>query len=243
MEQPIELSLSSIVNKFPATASLFEKYDLDFCCKGKLTLKEACKDDQVKFKTVEHALHRMIENEWTNKDVVHFENSDLSDLIDHIVSKHHHYVKESMPLIFSHLEKVSTKHGDRHPELHQIYQLFAELKMDMEQHMFKEENILFPRIKEINKSSGSDIPYRITDKQFLNTPIHVMMDEHDKAGNILHEIKMLSNHYSAPENACTTYRLSFDELKEFEHDLHKHVHLENNILFPRAVELMTKAIG
>jgi regulator of cell morphogenesis and NO signaling len=235
MEKTIELSLSAIVNKFPSAAGLFEKFDLDYCCHGKHTLKEACKDDSTKFEKVGHALHRIVEDEQTNSNIRNFENEDLGVLIDHIVNKHHHYVKESMPMILAHLEKVSTRHGDRNPELLKVYQLFAELKMEMEQHMYKEENILFPRIKEVNNALKAPVLRWFVDRQFLSAPINIMQDEHEKAGDIMHEIKKLTANYTPPAEACTTYRLSFNELKQFEHDLHRHVHLENNILFPRAI--------
>jgi|SRR5215203_1044803 len=240
MERTIDLSLSSIVNKFPAAAGLFEKFDLDYCCHGKHTLKEACKDDTEKFQKVEHMLHRIAENDLTNVDIHNFENEDMGELIKHIVNKHHSYLKESMPTILAHLEKVSTRHGDKNPELFEVYQLFDELKMDMEQHMYKEENILFPRINEINNSLKSSSLHQVVDRQFLNAPINVLQDEHERAGDILKEIKKLTSDYTPPSTACTTYRLSFDELKHFEHDLHRHVHLENNILFPRAVEAQTR---
>jgi len=231
-----ELSLSAIVNKYPSAAGLFEKFDLDYCCKGKHTLREACKDDAIKFQKVEHALHRIAEDELTNNDKHNFEKEDLGVLINHIVNKHHRYVKESMPMIMAHLEKVSTRHGDKNPELFEVYQLFNELKMDMEQHMYKEENILFPRINEVNQLVKSPALRRSIESHYLEAPINVMQDEHERAGDILHEIKKLTADYTPPPDACTTYRLSFDELKQFEHDLHRHVHLENNILFPRAVE-------
>jgi len=234
-----ELTLSAIVNKFPSTAGLFEKFDLDYCCHGKQTLREACNEDVAKFNEVENALHK-IAQEVSNTQLPSFEKEDLGVIIHHIVNKHHRYVKEAMPMIMAHLEKVSVRHGDRNPELYEIYGLFVELKMDMEQHMYKEENILFPRINEVNNSLKSEVLSLSIDRQFLNAPINVMQDEHEKAGHILHEIKKLTADYTPPPGACTTYRLSFDELKEFEHDLHRHVHLENNILFPRAVEAQNR---
>jgi len=236
MENNLELNLATIVTKFPAAAGLFDKFDLDYCCHGRQTLREACKDDNLKFNKIEHALHRIAEEEITHNDHHSFENEDLNVLINHIVNKHHKYVKESMPVILAHLEKVSTRHGDRNPELYEIYQLFEELKMDMEHHMYKEENILFPRIKEVNNATKSPALSHSIDHRFLMAPITVMEGDHERAGNILHEIKKLSDNYTPPPGACTTYRVSFEELKQFELDLHRHVHLENNILFPRAMK-------
>jgi regulator of cell morphogenesis and NO signaling len=236
METTSELHLSEIVRKYPAAAALFEKYDLDYCCHGRQTVAEACEGDLSKFHKVEHGLHRIFENELTNTTAVHFEKMTAEELIRHIVQKHHAYVRESMPVILSHLQKVFTKHGSRHPELKNILELFEEVKLEMEQHMFKEEQILFPRIQAIEKNyHAKDINH--FDKFFISSPIGVMEIEHEKAGDALHQIREFTNHYTPPEDACTTHRLTYAELKEFEHDLHQHVHLENNILFPKALEM------
>jgi regulator of cell morphogenesis and NO signaling len=237
METIDELHVAEIVRKYPASAALFEKYDIDYCCHGKQTLREACEGDLVKFQKVEHALHRIYENELTNTAVVHFESMDLGELINHIINKHHHYIKEYMPVIEAHVHKVFTKHGQRHPELAKIYELFMEVKAEMEQHMFKEEHILFPRIKLINEAFKEKKSVAGFNNSFLSAPIGVMEMEHEKAGDALHLIRELTNNYLPPEDGCTTHRLTYAELKEFEHDLHQHVHLENNILFPKALEM------
>ena len=238
---PEENTLAEIVRKFPAAAALFEKYDLDYCCHGKATLREACKDETI-FKKVDHALHRIIENEWTNTETVHFDSLPAGELIDHIVSKHHAFVKNSSPLIYAHLEKASLKHSARHPELQKIFQLFARVKTEMEQHMFKEENILFPRIKDVQDALLQTASPWTAGKNYVLAPIQVMQEEHDLAGSILHEIKLESDYFKVPEDACATYRLCYDELKQFEHDLHQHVHLENNILFPKAIAMQQRLI-
>jgi regulator of cell morphogenesis and NO signaling len=232
-----EKTLAQLVTLNPTAAVVFEKYGLDFCCKGKRTLEEACSEDHLKLKTVEHELEKILQMNLSVPEDRHLDKMDLDELIDYIISRHHHYVKESMPMIHSHLQKVVSKHGEKHPELNDILQLFTEVKEEMEQHMYKEENILFPRIKEINTAHKSLSANWIPDKYYISAPIEVMEGEHDKAGNILAEIKKLTANYTAPDNACTTYRLSFNELNDFELNLHQHVHLENNILFPRALEM------
>jgi regulator of cell morphogenesis and NO signaling len=232
-----ELTLSEIVRKFSSAAPLFEKYDLDYCCHGKRTLQEACEGDLVKFSKVEHSLHRIFENELNNTNVVHFEKMEVADLINHIVNKHHYYVKENVPLIYAHLEKVSSKHGNHHPELLKIFELFNEVKIEMEQHMLKEEHVLFPRIKILAEALRENQLASPPVKAFIAAPVRMMEMEHEKVGEALHLIRELTNNYNPPAEACTTYRLSFNELKEFEHDLHQHVHLENNILFPKALEM------
>jgi len=243
MEMEMELTLAEIVQKYPSAASLFEKYDLDYCCHGKRSLEQACEGDLTKYQRVEHALQDVIDHEMAKANFVHYENMGAEELIDHIVVKHHWYLKNSMPVIHAHLKKVSTKHGDRHPQLKQIFELFDELKREMENHMFKEEEILFPRIKDLSEVFHTRNIYqiagsnRLPGKLNVSSPINMMETEHEKAGSILHLIRELTDNYVPPADACTTYRLTFSELKEFEQDLHQHVHLENNILFPEAMKL------
>ena len=240
MESINEKTLAQIVSLKPSAAVVFEKYDLDFCCKGKRTLQQACKEDQIKLRAVEHELDKIFRHNLLLPGDTHFDKMDSSSLVDYIMGKHHQYVKESMPIIHSHLQKVVFKHGDSHPELHSIFKHFCDVKEELEQHMYKEENILFPRIKEIHDALEKSKMHWMPDKYYLSAPIQVMEEEHDNAGNSLHEIRKLTQNYNPPDNACTTYRLSFNELKEFELDLHQHVHLENNILFPRAQEMQEK---
>lgn len=229
------LTLAQIVNNNHQAASVFEKYRLDFCCKGKRSLEQACTEQQVPVADVMSDL----ENVFTKNDKgsVDFEKMNLAKLCDHIVQTHHAYVKDQMPQIYAYLQKVSSKHGERHPELYKIFQTFAAVKEEMEGHMKKEELILFPRIKELQKLADNEDAHLQLNITYLQSPINVMEQEHDHAGNLLNDIRLLSNDYTVPQDACTTYRLSFAALKAFELDLHQHVHLENNILFPKAIQL------
>jgi len=229
------LSLAQIVNNNHQAASVFEKYHLDFCCKGKRSLEQACTEQELSISKVTEDLENIITKD--NNSTVDFEKMNLAQLADYIVQAHHAYVKNEMPQIYAYLDKVSSKHGERHPELHKIFQIFTAVKEEMDGHMKKEELILFPRIKELEKladNENSNLQLSIT---YLQSPITVMEQEHDHAGNLLNEIRILSNDYTPPQDACTTYRLSFAALKAFELDLHQHVHLENNILFPKAIEI------
>jgi len=228
------LSLAQIVNNNHQAASVFEKYHLDFCCKGKRSLEKACAEQQLSILKVTEDL----ENSFTknNNSPVDFENMNLTQLADYIVQTHHAYVKNEMPQIHAYLQKVSSKHGERHPELYKIFQTFNAVKEEMEGHMKKEELILFPRIKELQKLADNENANLQLNITYLQSPITVMEQEHDHAGNLLNDIRILSNDYTPPQDACTTYRLSFAALKAFELDLHQHVHLENNILFPKAME-------
>ena len=144
-----------------------------------------------------------------------------------------------MPQIFAYLQRVSSKHGDRHPEMYKVFEAFNAVKEEMEEHMKKEELILFPRIKSLETliTEKTELKLNIT---YLQAPINMMEEEHEQAGKLLAEIRELTNNYAPPDDACTTYRLSFAALKAFELDLHQHVHLENNILFPKAIDLFKK---
>ena len=230
------LSLAQIVNNNHKAASVFEKYHLDFCCKGKRSLEQACSEQQLPISLVSEDLENIFTN--GNSDAaVDFEKMNLTQLSDYIVQTHHAYVKSEMPQIYAYLQKVSSKHGERHPELYKIFETFAAVKEEMEGHMKKEELILFPRMKELQKladNENANLQLNITS---LQSPITVMEQEHDHAGSLLNDIRIFTNDYTPPQDACTTYRLSFAALKAFELDLHQHVHLENNILFPKAIGL------
>ena len=233
-EQLSSLTLAQIVNSNHKAASVFEKYHLDFCCKGKRSLQQACTEQQIELSQVEGELGYVFSKDITGN--IDFDKMSLTQLCEYIVQTHHAYVKNEMPQIYAYLHKVTSKHGDRHPELHKIFQTFAAVKEEMEGHMKKEELILFPRIKELEKLANSDNGQFQMNIGYLQSPINVMEHEHDHAGTQLNEIRLLTNNYTPPQDACTTYRLSFAALQAFELDLHQHVHRENNILFPKAIE-------
>lgn len=226
----VSKTLAQIVKENYQTASVFEKYNLDFCCKGKRSLKQACDEDNLPTELIVEEVNSLIKQE--TAPAIQFDRLSLTVLIDYIVSAHHAYTKRELPQIFAYLQKVSSKHGDRHPELNLIFETFAELKEEMDLHMKKEELILFPKIKELERGLKQSAPI-----MNIQAPIAVMEDEHDHAGRCLEQIRQLSNNYNPPVDACTTYRLSFEALQAFERDLHQHVHLENNILFPKAIEM------
>lgn len=235
MENLNSLTLAQIVKSNFKTATVFEKYHLDFCCKGKRSLDQACVEQQLPVNDVVAELENVFANS-ENQNTIPFEQMNLAQLCDYIVNTHHAYVRNEMPQIFEYLYKVKTKHGERHPELYKIYETFAAVKEEMEGHMKKEEMILFPRVKELQRMSEEENAVPQVNITYLQAPISVMEQEHDHAGAMLNEIRMLSNEYTPPNDACTTYALSFAGLKAFELDLHQHVHLENNILFPKALD-------
>ena len=230
-------SLAQIVNDNHKAASVFEKYNLDFCCKGKRSLEEACREKSL---PVEKLLSELEAVENNCEVPADFANMTLTKLADYIVSKHHAYVKAEMPQIFAYLERVAMKHGDRHPEMRKVFEIFSAIKNELDEHLDKEELILFPRI-EAAEEEASEKRTANMDVFYVQHPIQIMEAEHENAGQLMAEIRQLTDNYTPPKDACTTYRLSFAALQAFESDLHQHVHLENNILFPKAIKLFQKA--
>jgi regulator of cell morphogenesis and NO signaling len=221
-------TLSQIVTENYQAARVFEKYGLDFCCKGKRPLEEACREKNLPTAEIEKELKCVIDGDSSTND---FNQMSLTELAEYIVRVHHSYVKQTMPEILGYLLRVAAKHGDRFPYMKEVHALFSEVNEELTQHLMKEERIVFPRIKQLELS---DAPIHAVD--LINAPISIMEDEHEEAGTALAKIRELTNNYTAPVGACTTFQLSLASLQAFELDLHRHVHLENNILFPRALK-------
>ena len=234
MNQLISKTLSGIVNDQFQAASVFEKYHLDYCCKGKRTLEQACLEQNVPVDKVVVDLQNIPQS--TGNDI-DFNNITLIQLAEYIVHVHHAYVKNEMPQIISFLQKVSSKHGNKHPEVYKISKLFFELSIEMTEHMNDEETILFHRIKQLEKLGFEPVPLDNIMKDYMKSPIVKMEHEHDEAGNKMNEIRLLTNNYTPPLDACTTFKLMYACLSAFETDLHHHVNLENSILFPKALLL------
>ncbi|MBL0359173.1 MAG: iron-sulfur cluster repair di-iron protein [Chitinophagaceae bacterium] len=228
-----EQTLASIVTAHHQTVPVLEKYNLDFCCKGKRTLTQACTEKGL---SVEEVL-KELESTTESNATVQFAELNAEQLIQHILLRHHFYVKQSMPTIQEHLTKVANKHGDRFPYMNEVLNIFIQLRNELSLHLQKEETILFPRIKEVAALSHFNQKKNIG-SNYIFGPVSVMESEHDEAGEAMSKIRELTNNYTAPEEACTTFKVSLAELKEFEEDLHKHVHLENNLLFPMAEKML-----
>ena len=229
MNELLNKTISQIVTDHHQTAGVFEKYGIDFCCKGKRPLIDACAEKRLNKEAVIQELAHAIATEKPAND---FNTMPLTELADHIVRVHHTYVKFNMPQISEYVTRVATKHGDRFPYMKQVAALFLELQHEMNDHMMKEEKVLFPRIKQLANEKSTDHAIG-----FYEGPISVMEDEHERAGTIMQQIRELTNNYTAPQDACTTFRQSLASLQAFEADLHQHVHLENYILFPKAIAL------
>lgn len=237
----VNSNIKDIVIANYKTAEVFEKYNIDFCCNGKRLLKDVLQEKNLKGNDVINDLINIIKSESSAEE--NFDEYDLKKLIDHIVNVHHKYVVEAIPRIKTHLEKVISKHGEKYQFLLEIGNLFSQVSKELENHLFKEEQILFPFINYLVNCQKDGEKPRSRSFGTIKSPIRQMEIEHDAAGNILHRIRELTGDYKLPEDACTTFTLTYEELKEFESDLHKHIHLENYILFPRAVELENTLIN
>lgn len=228
-------TVGQIVARNYNTANVFEKYSIDFCCGGNKTLQTVCAEKQLKFDT----LYGEIE-EAAIKQVAPSQNANnwsLPFLTEFISQTHHRYIKESIPVLLKYTQKIASVHGKNHPELITIAHLFNQLSQDLLQHMEKEETILFPYISKLHEAYLNQTPVQPTPFGQSNNPIQVMEQEHETAGEMLHQIRELSQNYTLPPDACNTYGVTYARLQEFETDLHRHVHLENNILFPKTKAL------
>lgn len=229
------LTLSEIVTKNFKAAAVFESYNLDFCCRGNKPLNSACDEKGIDTTAVLSDLTNLFVTPGESNG--RYDEWNLDFLSDYIVYNHHSYVRNMIPLITAHTQKVAMVHGKNHPETIEAAKIFTIVYKDLKQHMMKEEEILFPYIKQLVKaaknSSKTEKPYFGT----VENPIKMMEAEHQSAGDELFELRRITNNYTPPEDACNTFKICYKELKDFEEDLHKHVHLENNILFPKAIVL------
>ena len=228
-------TLAGIVTHDHRAAAVLEKYHLDFCCKGKRTLADACAEKGLSHGEVVTELESL--NGGIDVRQMPFNEMTAEQLISHIVTHHHFYVKETMPQIYAHLERVAFKHGETFPEMVEVFRLFAAIRNEMTMHMQKEEMILFPAIKKAEYAfiNQEDLG---SETNIIRGAINVMEMEHDSAGDMMMKIQALTGNYEPPIGACMTFRISLAELKAFEEDLHRHVHLENNILFPMAKQFL-----
>lgn len=232
-----ESSIGELVAKDLRKAEVFKKFNIDFCCGGKKTLSQVCKDKNINIKEIEEELDKL-----STVTTAPQNYNDLAPdfLVDYIINTHHKYVKASLPAILEYTLKVAKVHGKDHIEVVTIHDLFKEAAEELDSHMKKEENVLFPYIKQLVQQSSNQKPN--CSFGTVQNPIRMMEHEHDVVGNIFKTIRELSNNYTPPEGACTTYRLSYQKLEEFENDLHQHIHLENNILFPKSIKLESETL-
>jgi len=243
IEQEVPTTIGQIVAGNFRTAEVFRKYNIDFCCKGHRKLSDVCKEKQLDQDAIERELAEKVARS-ANASDLEFARMPLDDLADLIVQEYHSYVRENIPTLLAYLTKVNKVHGNNHPELNEILILFIGCGEELTHHMLKEEAILFPAIKKLAEAerlkNGLSKPFFFGT---LSNPIDAMKQEHTTEGDRAARLTELTANFTPPEDACTTYRVSYQKLHEFINELYTHIHLENNILFPRAVELEKKICG
>jgi regulator of cell morphogenesis and NO signaling len=217
------------------TAEVFQRHGIDFCCKGNRSIEDACNSAGI---SVERVLREVAEiTAPLASGRPRFNSWDLGTLVSYIQVNHHAFVRRTLPVLLTHTQKVAKVHGDAHPEMREVAHLFSLVAVEMTSHMAKEEQILFPYIVALEQASGVNAGLPPSPFGTVRNPIRMMEAEHESAGDAMARIRALTAGYAIPEGACTTYRVCLQELEAFERDLHEHVHLENNILFPRALQL------
>jgi len=235
MENNVNATIGEIVTKDFRTASVFTEYGIDFCCGGNKTLQKACEEKSVNVSELQEKLNEVTQSKVGND--LDFNSWDLDLLADYIEKTYHRYIKEKTPVILQYLEKIREVHGAHHPELSEIYNLFSHSAMDLGMHLQKEERILFPMIRQLVEDKDSGQGAELGHCGTIENPISVMMSEHVTEGERFDNISELSHGYTIPSDGCNTYQAAYTLLAEFEQNLHKHIHLENNILFPKAIKL------
>jgi regulator of cell morphogenesis and NO signaling len=225
----------------PTSIRVFEHYGIDYCCGGRKPLAEACAASSLEVDAVLTALERAAQGSALATE--DWSKASLEALCSHIMATHHAYVKSELPRLAVLAEKVVRRHGDTQAELQLIQAKLAKLDEELTQHLAKEEAILFPYVVKLERAlrSGGVMPHGCFGT--VANPIAMMTAEHDAADGLIAGIRDLSHHFTTPTGACPTYHAFYDGLREFEQDLHQHIHLENNILFPRAIQLETGAAG
>jgi len=238
METLEKITIGEYVAKDFRTAAIFSKYGIDFCCKGNRTIDEACQKKDINANELIEQLDIVLNTK--NDSGIDFKSWPLDLLADYIEKTHHRYVEEKIPVLLQFLDKLCKVHGANHPELFEINELFIGCAAELTQHMKKEELILFPFIKKMVATRSNNEALQQPHFGTVDNPIAMMMHEHDAEGERFRKIETLTNNYTPPADACNTYRVTFNMLADFEQDLHKHIHLENNILFPEAALLEKK---
>lgn len=236
---PTTQTVREIALEQPSSIRVFEKFGIDYCCGGRKPLADACIAGNLEVDTVIAALEAAAKA--SDSEGENWAGKSLESLSTHIVTMHHAYVKRELPRLAVLAEKVVNRHGPTKTELPVIAATLTQLDKELTQHLAKEEAVLFPYITDLERAAaiGAAKPHSCFGT--VANPIAMMTQEHEGAGTLLAEIRRLSHDFTTPEDACPTFHAFYDGLKEFEQDLHQHIHLENNILFPRAIELEESA--
>lgn len=221
--------LGELVTEDFRIAEVFKHAGIDFCCGGKKTLEQACMEKNIDLKSIEQEI-RAIEKAPVLSNV-NFKNWEPGFLADYIMNTHHKYVLKTLPDLVFYTKKIASVHGQHHPELIEVAKLFEEISKELQQHLQKEEEVLFPAIKSAVQNSTAEL------QSVISSEISRMSSEHEFAGGAMDKINEITAGYTIPQDGCNSYQVAFRMLRQFEDDLHIHVHLENNILYPKALKL------
>jgi len=231
-------TVGEIAAQVPGATREFEKLGIDYCCGGSRTLGEACAAINLPLDETLARLQQGLAAPAPENTV--WQTALLADLIEHIKTTHHVFVRAECPRIEALAAKVAGVHGSKHPELAQVQDIFSALAAELHVHLMKEEQVLFPYLLRMEENTLANEPAPPSCFGTVTNPIRMMMQEHDGAGDALRTLRAITNNYAVPEDACISYRTLYEAVQAFEADLHQHIHLENNILFPRAVAMETK---
>ncbi len=237
MNATISKTIGEIAAENPAATAIFEKLGLDYCCGGGQTLGQACGAAGISAEEVERSLEAAAEAARTRGSERNWTAEPLADLMAHIRSTHHAYTRAAIERLEPLFAKVYGVHGKNHPELLEMRNAFAGLAQELAMHLMKEEMMLFPYIERMEEAAIEKSPAPPAPFGSVRNPVSMMLHEHDSAGDALRELRESSGGYTPPSDACASFRALYQALEELEADLHQHIHLENNILFPRAIQM------
>lgn len=227
--------VKDLVMEIPGAARILDGWGIDYCCGGNELLEDACARAGISVDQLVTAVQSNAAPASTERK--DWRSESLTNLANYILEKHHTFTRDEMERLTTLLSKVCSVHGQNHPELIQIQHVFSSLCNELTTHMYKEEQILFPYIFQLDKAVSQGRPAPFSPFGTVQNPVRMMMIEHDNAGAMLRELRDLSERYTVPSDGCASFRLLYEGLDGFEQDLRQHIHLENNLLFPRAIEL------
>jgi len=232
-------TVREIALEMPVTTRIFEEFKIDYCCHGNTLFDEACRDVGANPDAVMQKIDNILDVPG-NKELEWLTDATLCELMDYILDKHHTYTKQELEQLPPLMEKVVSRHGEHNASLFELRDTFQRVCDDLWPHMMKEETVLFPYIEELEKNFSKQIMGSSPPFGTILNPVRMMRQEHEEVGELLVKMRAISNDYTLPEGACPSFTALYHRFAEFERDLHQHIHLENNLLFPRAVELEQK---
>jgi regulator of cell morphogenesis and NO signaling len=243
MDELYNKTIREIAVEYPQTTRVFEEFKIDYCCGGGRNFSDACHSAGIAPSVVSRKIEEQVATPHRGNETDLPERKTLSDLSDHIIRKHHVFTTNETARLTNLAEKVCRKHGHKHQELFDLQETFRLLAEELAVHMRKEEMVLFPYIRSLEAAVMSDLSVEEPHFKTVRNPVRMMMTEHDAAGDLLSKLRQISNDYALPEGACASFRALYYGLEDLEKDLHRHIHLENNILFPRAIEIEKDIFG